>query len=413
MRIAISNPSKQYTHQTVAALVNHKEYQVYFLTSFWYTPKTRRWHRLLTKIPGGKQIIKKSSAVVPDEIVIMHWSGIFFSFFGRFVYKGEKRSFIEDKIHDKWTTKWVKKNKPDIFIGYEKSCLNAFKSVKQYSGKTILDLAQVHPKFIVDLRNNFDFFKNITGDIALFNAVTQKKMDEYSVADHIITLSSFAKQTLTDNGISPDKISQVTLGFNPQSFKQKQHYSKNTSNPLKLIFCGTVIPRKGLNLLFDLMRNDFKDLNIELKIVGPIGEGIALSQFLNEGTRISYHSYLQQDELAKQLYEADVFTFPSYLDSWAMVVIEAMAVGLPVIITQNTGAKDAVSSSTGFVIDVNDKEILKEKILHFYTDRTLIEAKGRAAAESVKNYTWINYYYQINTVIQSLILKECLIMNNR
>lgn len=402
MKIAISNPSKQYTHQTVAAFSNNPNYEVYFLTSFWFLPKNIWWHGLLNKQAKiSKQLKKKSANIVPAHTVVMDRTGIFFSFFGRFLYKGEERSYKEDRIHDKWTTKWVKKNKPDIFIGHEKSCLNAFKKVKQYGGITILDLAQVHINFIEKLRNEYEFFKNITGDERLFNLVKKTKLEEYRLADHITVLSSFAKDTLINNRIEKSRIYQPTLGFNPSLFKAKTDYKVVTKRSLRLIFSGTITPRKGLHLLLDLMTNELKEFDITLDIIGPMSEGIDLNNYLSN--HIQYYSFLPHEVLAEKLSEADVFVFPSYLDSWAMVVVEAMAAGLPVIVTKNTGARDVVQNNeNGFVIDIDDKEILKDKILHFYQNRYEIERMGKNAAASIQPYTWNNYYDSMNEIINAV-----------
>ena len=182
MIIAISNPSRQHTHRVVEALAKGGTHEVIFLTSFWFMPETIVWHKWLKKIPGIKgQVSKKSSDVVDDKIVITHWTGILFSFFGRFFYKGEKRSFIEDKIHDRWVANWVGKKRPDILIGYEKSCLRSFRAVKGYGGTTLLDLAQVHASFIEKLRAQYSFFRTITGSDALFYNVSERKKEEYNL----------------------------------------------------------------------------------------------------------------------------------------------------------------------------------------------------------------------------------------
>ena len=84
---------------------------------------------------------------------------------------------------------------------------------------------------------------------------------------------------------------------------------------------------------------------------------------------------------------------------WAMVAIEAMACGLPVIITQNTGAKDAVTADAGFVIPVDDKAVLKEKILQLYHNRNLLETMGKAARKVSLKYSWQQYYESINSAV--------------
>lgn len=402
MIIAVSNPSKQYTHQTVAALSNNPNYQVYFLTSFWFMPQHIWWHNLLSKIPQiNNQLKKKSGDIISPNIVVTHWTGILFSFMGRFFYNGEKRSFIEDKIHDKWAEKWVAVHQPSVFIGYEKSCNNSFKAVKKYNGKTILDLAQVHINFIAQLRNQYQFFKQITGDENLYNSVEQVKLQEYELADCVTTLSNFAKDTMLQNGYTPSKVSVVNLGVNTQVFKAKQTYNSTNATPFKLLFVGAVTKRKGIHLLCEVMQELVHE-NITLDIIGPLSDGINLDELINDNNKIQHKPYLHHSELAVKMQDADVFVFPSYLDSWAMVVVEAMACGLPVIITQNTGAKDALTPDAGLIIPVDDKAALKEKILQLYYNRNLLETMGKAARIEAEKYTWQQYYQSVSSVIKKL-----------
>ncbi|MGC8751808.1 hypothetical protein, partial [Hydrotalea sp.] len=92
--IAISNPARQYTPQTVAALIALPNVQVVFLTAFWWLPQRYTWMRWLAKLPGmQQQLAKKNADTVPPECVQLHWTGILFSLLGRFLVKGERRSF--------------------------------------------------------------------------------------------------------------------------------------------------------------------------------------------------------------------------------------------------------------------------------------------------------------------------------
>jgi len=403
MVIAISNPSKQYTHQTVAALAGNPDYTVYFLTSFWFLPEKISWHRWLQKVPKiGAQLRKKSSDTVPPEAVVMHRTGILFSLFGRFLYKGEQRSFKEDQLHDAWVSKWIKKHQPAVFIGYEKSCINSFKEVKKYGGITILDLAQVHPAFIATLREKYSFFKEITGTQALFDKVCDTKKQEYVLADHILTLSGFARQTLIDNGIHNDKATTVNLGFEPKRFTGKA-YTNDDERPLQLVFAGTVTRRKGVQLLLELMEGALAPYNIQLCIIGPVGDAFGFKERIATNERIVYYDYLQHDKMAALLRDSDAFVFPSYLDSWAMVVIEAMACGLPVIITDNTGSRDAVDEQCGFVIPTDDINTLLVKILYFYHNRQALEQMGKQARLRAEQYTWDNYYQGLRKTIEKII----------
>ncbi len=400
MKILISNPSKQYSHQTVKALM--QKHTVIFATSFWHKPQNviGKILRLFTSL--RKELDKKTDSSIPVEYVYTHWSGILYKFFGRFLIKDvEQWSFMEDSIHDRWVSRKIRKWQPQLVIGYEKSCLKTFTVARSLGITTLLDVAQVHTGFIEMLRNVYPFFKTISGAENLFEKIHLRKKKEYNLANHIMVLSSFAQQTFIDNGIDADKISKVHLGFNPNQFQIKNFLINSEDVPLRLIFVGIVTLRKGIALLVEVMQ-ELLPFPIELLIVGPRGDASYLVNTKSQYRNIQYLEYLSHSDLVKALQESDVLVMPSYLDSWAAVVVEAMACGLPVIVSDNTGAKDIVNDSNGIIISTGNKEQLKQAVLFYFNNRIEVNLMGQAAAEKAKQYSWINYYQEIDSVIQQL-----------
>ena len=87
--------------------------------------------------------------------------------------------------------------------------------------------------------------------------------------------------------------------------------------------------------------------------------------------------------------------------------MEAMACGLPVIATTNTGAEDIYDNGTqGFIIPIQDKEALQEKLLFCYKNQDIARQMGELGKEKVRNgLTWDDYTDRIiksfNTIISS------------
>jgi glycosyltransferase involved in cell wall biosynthesis len=80
-----------------------------------------------------------------------------------------------------------------------------------------------------------------------------------------------------------------------------------------------------------------------------------------------------------------------------MTLVQAMACGLPVITTTNTGGADAVRDGRGgFIIPIRDVAALKEKILYFYENPEERRRMGEAARERVQTgFTWADYGDQV------------------
>jgi glycosyltransferase involved in cell wall biosynthesis len=191
----------------------------------------------------------------------------------------------------------------------------------------------------------------------------------------------------------------ANLGFDPLSFSSKASYSK--SGKLKVIFAGTLTGRKGIDLLLKASK-ELEEI-MELTLVGPMADS---EEILNQYKGYyTWHPFADHTTLNKLFSQSDLFAFPSYLDSWAMVVTEAMACGLPVIISENTGAKESVKDG-GFIIPVGDLEALKNKILDFYDDRNSLEVLGKKAREASLKYTWNAYYDKVKSIMDRTYLSS-------
>ncbi len=406
-KVVVSHSGKQYVHQLLYAL-QRKGYLQLFITSIWYKPNLLVY-KVLRGIPKignvlfDKFLKKKTFPSQQEELIEQYpWKEFSRQILVQLAtkYRTEKYVFEVEKAHDHYVAKRLKALKPDIFIGYEKSSLESFKEIKRQGGITILDLAQVHYKYLIKLRETQETFQDLFEEKKLFDEVNQVKASEYQYADYILTLSEFAKSTLLKFGVDEQKIKVVSLGYNPTVFKPKTQYKIPNTSKLKLVYSGTFTKRKGVHLLLQAVKE--LDLpGLELTIIGPVLDGEEL--FTEYKGLFTHYDFLHHEEMVNHFHESDVYVFPSLLDSWAMTVIEAMACGLPVIVTENTGAKDAVVDGvSGFVLPIADKEKLKEKIRFFYDQPSQLELFGKRAVEAAKKYQWENYYDQISSFIESL-----------
>jgi len=92
-----------------------------------------------------------------------------------------------------------------------------------------------------------------------------------------------------------------------------------------------------------------------------------------------------------QLYNrGTVFVFPSVDEGSAKVTYEAMACGLPVIVTPNAGSL-ARDGKDGFIVPIRQVEPLMEKILYFYQNRDAAVEMGAEARRYIETYTWEHY----------------------
>ncbi len=396
--ILISNPSRQHTPHLLYGCLKFNQPALWF-TSFWFNPLKWYWKVFLFILPSfSPQMLKRFSSLIVAKNVHFNFLGMQLFFFSRFIFSPEKRNFLEDRWHDLWVASKIKSLKPTVVIGSEKCSINSFLKAKKYGAILVLDLAGNHVNEIKSLRERYPFYCNTTGSNILFNKIKKIKKKEYKIADKILVLSQFIKNNLIKNGVCPSKIHVINIGFDPKRFLLKKFYNSIFSTPLRIIYCGIITKRKGVHLIAQIAKAlDY--LAIDWVFVGTKDDGY---NCVNNSKNSKYIPFSEHDQLVYELHKADLFVFPSYSDSWGMAVIEAMACGLPVIISENTGAKDAVTNDCGFVIPIDDADALAEKVLYFYNNRSEIERMGRNASKQAQKYTWDNYYKQVNEFINTI-----------
>jgi glycosyltransferase involved in cell wall biosynthesis len=400
LKIVVSNPSFQHTPRLIQQLLLAKKYNVVFCTTFAFYGS--RW-QLLSKLPLFRDAYFKRNIPYNNALSIKtHPAGwLYFLFLRWFVSGVEKRIFYQDSIHDKWVSKWLNKsNPPAVFIGSEKSCLLSMTALQGASTFKILDLAQVHPHKIAEIRGGLPSFQEATGSELLFNRISQIKIAEYAFADQIWVLSEFVYRTMLSGCVSAEKLRNVRLGVDESVFRQTTTFRKEGSR-FTVVFAGIVSARKGIRELMALAANiDKENLPIQLLIVGAKGNAYHLLEE-NKFNCVRYLGYLNGQSLAQVFNEADVFVFPTYLDSWGMAVAEAMACGLPVIVTENAGASELVSDKNGIVIPVFNADALWNAVLFFFDKRANLSSYSAAATEAVKYLTWEAYGKSVINLIDN------------
>jgi glycosyltransferase involved in cell wall biosynthesis len=316
----------------------------------------------------------------------------------RLFLHGEGRNFIRDRFHDFWVCLQVKKYQPQILIGSEKSCKNSFLLVKKYKGICILDLAQIHVYELDKIRNENSFLKNEWGNDFLFEKIQKIKLIEYDLANIILVISVKMKVSLLKAGISPNKILLTYLGFDPQIFYRKIQYPFPDIHSLKLIFVGNLSEAKGIIFLLKLMEK-LVDFPISLTLIGSNARSFRSK---TNHPNIFFGGIKDQSSVANYLHKADVFVFPSYLDSWGMAVVEAMACGLPVIVSDEVGASECIDDKVGFILPLIENQWMNAILVLLYSP-TLTRQMGVQAAMNVSTFTWEKYESDVMQRLEKVI----------
>ena len=208
--------------------------------------------------------------------------------------------------------------------------------------------------------------------------------EEAILADAILAASPFVRDGLIDLGLDATRISVVPYGLDVD-------WGKADSDPVpgRVLFVGNVNYLKGVQYLAEASRILTKRrAPVEVRIVGPFQEStVARPEFRG----VAYLGQVPRDEVHRQYRTADVFVFPTLSDGFGLVMLEAMAWGVPVVCTPNCG--DLVrDGENGFVVQPRDARGLADRIGRVIGDRGLRKrmsdcAKGVALQHKLNNYS--------------------------
>lgn len=289
-------------------------------------------------------------------------------------------SFIQNK-HAKNSSKYM--DDCDVFIGWSGSSLEAIIEAKKHNKITILERGSSHYNYQMKILSEIN--ENFIPDYKTW----QRELLEYELADYISIPSSYVKRTFLENGISEKKLLVNPYGVNLNEFKQIE----KTDTKFRIIFAGSGSFRKGYHYLLQA----FYELNLkncELWHLGKVQDEMKpyLDKYKTENFILKGHQ--PQNKLFEFYSQGNVFIMPSLEEGMAMVQFQAMACGLPLICSTNTGGDDLITKDgeEGFVIPIKNVEAIKEKILYLYNNQDIAKEMGKKAKKRVQlGFTWKDY----------------------
>ncbi|MFN3393791.1 MAG: glycosyltransferase family 4 protein, partial [Candidatus Thermochlorobacter sp.] len=279
----------------------------------------------------------------------------------------------------------------DVFHGFEGCSLYSLRQARKAGAITVLDESTFHPtESRQQLRRGYeDAALPIPKHLLQEDGGTHRKYLEFQEADFIFVASEKIKQDFVRyEQRSPDTLLVVPYGFEPERFKPKLKQEKT----FKVLFVGQVGVGKGVLYLLEAFQN-LGLSGAELILIGNIQEGFEPILHKYAGLFKHYPS-LAHHALVEKFNEASVFVLPSLVESFGIVTCEAMACGIPVIVSENCGMQPR-DGKDGFVVPIRDIEALKEKILLLYEREDLRRSMGESAAQYVKQFTWENYRQKV------------------
>ncbi len=374
-----------------------------FFTSSYVTSKTLQdlinktgnkfWSRRFLNGLSGSRVVSNWRFEIPEIV------------YSKLYGQNEKTAnavYQRDVRFDRYLASRMDRVNGDIFWGFQGSCLGSLKAARKYNKLALCEMTTGHgpaaKRILGEEMKLHPEWADSIDNVSFPEYYYERLCNEPHTADFAIGASEFTLQTLREDDVPESKLLKLPLGFELDHIPFEKH--TNREGPVRLLYTGRITQRKGIKYLLEAMQGvDVKDA--ELHLIGFVhGSGDALRKF----DRYRLHSPLQQYDLFRKYKEFDALVLPSVFEGFGLVIIEAMAAGLPVITTPNTIGPEAIrNGENGFLVPIRSAQGIYEAIQTLIKSnkekRQLMRIKAR---ESALRFSWDSYANRLHSFLKSI-----------
>lgn len=335
----------------------------------------------------------------------------------RGIVPGFSVRLTEEKVFDWYFERKLRLEKINLLISTKPVNPAIIHTAKSMGCKVIVIATVAHPLFIRGVIEQMEK-RYLVNDTSSYSNQTRIKrlIDVYQNADMIIPRipSTFVFQSYLTHGIQEERLGRPESNILFMLDEKLYNLEERKSNSEKLIFVtsGFMNLKKGLPLLLEAWNDLFHNQKVhgcELHIVGSLdGPTTTVIKNLGMAPNIVLKGY--QRHISLMYKSSNIFIASSVSDLGPRTVQEAMACGLPVIVSRNCGTAEFVKEGkTGFLYDPFDIETLKGHILWFINNKDEITHMGKEAAASLQQKTPGDFSEEVYLQCLSLLSKSSLV----
>lgn len=384
MTVLVAHPTRQHSHRLAQALENAG-----LLDSYWtMLPDRRALAWLPTALDGGlpTAVMRHSLQFLPvDKVHALIGPLLFQKLASRSAAVGLRQlgEWLAWTAFDHWVAKQLPRVQPKVVVGYEMCCSETFRVAKSMGITCVLDAAAFHYAFQDKLLDE----DKVSARSWAGKRLRQRKQIEIERADKIICVSELARRSYIDAGVDEARIVVNQVGCDVTNFVI--HGAAVRAGAPKFVFVGIPGHHKGFDLLISShvrLLSQFPDA--ELHVVGDA----ALAGRLADTEQVHLHGKLSHEQLSKFFSQMDCLVLPSRLESFGMVVVEALAAGVPVIVSDHAGASEAIQEGeNGWVVPAGIESALFERMLACCQNIDRVRSMSGTCASSAARHDWSHY----------------------
>ena len=378
-----------------------------FWTAIAWNPESS-WNRLLP-LALRNQLARRAFVEAPlERVKCVPWReavrlGARPEFMRNLLCSGERPfSIIGMYRHfDGKVARRVRTLHPDAVYAYEGGALKTFREARRLGIKTIYEQTSSYwywvRRLLTQEADRSPEFAGLLPNLLDSDSHLQWKDEELALADYVFVASEHVQRTLTDV-IPEEKIRVVHYGA--PAIRQRKRISADPGRPLQVLFVGLLVQHKGIGYLLDAI--DRLGSQVQLTLVG---KRFHTNACVDEACRRwRWFETLSHSQVLDVMMESDVLVLPSLGEGFGLVVTEALACGLPVIVTPNVGASDLVCDGReGFLAPVCSADAIAERLQTLHRDRELLVCMSRNAQAAAAERSWASYRINYAETVRSVV----------
>lgn len=369
------------------------------LVRFYTTldPRTNPLFAAVGRLPGtlGQSLKRDAARRRFDDLDSVEECAPILDLLHAVVYRASGKSRLNERVlelRDRHFDAQVARRIGDvpIYIGQAGACSKTLRALSSRSGTTIVNWnIQYWPfaraQYELERRAKPQWLKTFS-----FTRFPDRQVrfweEELARVGAVLVPSAGVALSLRAAGVAADRLIVVPYGVDTDRYRPAES-SAPPAGPLRVVCVGEIGQRKGLAYLFDVAR---RAPRVRFYVVG--WRVAALPERIPENVEIAQNV----PDVRPYLQTADVFYFPSLVDGFGLVVLQALASGLPVICSANAGARDIVSEDDdGFVVDPRDVQRTVEILEELGDDRQRLSSMKHAARAKAEQYPWERFHRDV------------------
>jgi glycosyltransferase involved in cell wall biosynthesis/O-antigen/teichoic acid export membrane protein len=230
----------------------------------------------------------------------------------------------------------------------------------------------------------------------------ERELNEYAMADAIAVPSRFVLRSFLERGVPPEKLHLCPYGVDLSRYSRHPRQD----DVFRILFVGSVSVRKGIGYLLEAVRPLARRRRVELWLVGAVSRDAA-PLLARNADLFEHRGFVPPEKLAQTYSQGSVLVLPSVEEGLARVQAQAMACGVPVIATPNTGSEDLFTDGVeGFIVPVRDARAIRDRIEWLLEHPAERERMGFASEQRVKSRSgWEAYGSAVERMYQALLAR--------